>query len=205
MIGRANDIYKRFDLGIHAMTSIIKEIPTSEMNILSFPVKKLEDMINELNLTKSVRFLGYHENIEIYLKNSSLHILPSIWEAYPMVLSETKIFGIPSIITGLDYLALSKNGTIIIYDDEPDSIAKEAIKILKNKNYRKKLGEEARISMKNINNSLIAKRWVKLLLSVYNENKLSSLDLSETKKIISNSEAEKILGNQLKQIGRAHV
>ena len=200
MIGRANDIYKRFDLGIHAMTSIIKEIPTCEMNILSFPVKKLEDMINELNLTKNVRFIGYQENIEIYYKNCSLHILPSILESYSMVLSEAKIFGIPSIITGLDYLALSKKGTIIIYDDEPDSIAKEAIKILKNKNYRKKLGEEARISMKNLKNSLIAKRWVKLLLSVYNENKLSSLDLSGTKKKISNYEAEKILHNQLKLI-----
>ena len=197
MIGRANDIYKRFDLGIHAMTGIIKEVPKCEMNILSFSVKKLEDMINELNLTESIRFLGYHENIEIYLKNSSLHILPSISEAYPMVLSETKIFGIPSIIIGLDYLALSKKGTIIIYDDEPDSIAKEAIKILKNKTYRKKLGEEARISMKNIKNSLIAKRWVKILLAVYNENKLSSLNLSGAKKTISNYEAEKILYNQL--------
>ena len=49
-----------------------------------------------------------------------------------MALGEAKIFGIPSIICGLDFLSLAKGGTVIIYDDNPDTIAKEAIKILKN-------------------------------------------------------------------------
>lgn len=40
MIGRANDILKRFELGIKAMEYIIKEIPECEMNIVSFPEKK---------------------------------------------------------------------------------------------------------------------------------------------------------------------
>ena len=47
-----------------------------------------------------------------------------------MVLAETKIFGIPNIVLGLDYLTIVKGGTIIIYDDEPYSIAREAIKII---------------------------------------------------------------------------
>ena len=58
-----------------------------------------------------------------------------------MVLSETKIFGIPSIIIGLDYLTLAKKGNVIIYDDNPSAIAKEAIKILKNEKNRKFLGK----------------------------------------------------------------
>ena len=69
-----------------------------------------------------------------------------------MVLAEAKIFGIPSIICGLDFLVLSKGGTVILYDDDPDIIAKESIKILKNDRYRKKLGKEARKSMKNRKN-----------------------------------------------------
>ena len=54
-----------------------------------------------------------------------------------MALVEAKLFGIPTIICGLDFLSLAKGGTIIIYDDNPDTIAKEAIKILKNEKYRK--------------------------------------------------------------------
>ena len=138
MIGRANDPLKRFDLGIKAMTYIINAIPECRMNILSFIDGKCEELIKELKLEKYVRFVGYHKNIEEYLKNSSLHILPSLTESYPMVLSETNIFGIPSIIIGLDYLALANKGNVIIFDDNPQVIAIEAIKILKNDNYRKK-------------------------------------------------------------------
>ena len=197
MIGRANDIFKRFDLGIKAMESIIKEIPQCKMNILSFPEKNLEILIQNLNLQNYVKFVGYHTNIDIFLKNSSLHILPSISEAYPMVLSETKIFGIPSIIIGLDYITLAKKGTIIIYDDNPNAIAKEAIKILKNDEYRKILGKEARKSMKIHNNSIIAKKWTNLLLSVYKGKELNFMKRSKIVRTISEIEAKKILKNQL--------
>ena len=197
MIGRANDVLKRFDLGIKAMKSITKEIPECEMNIVSFPEKKYEILIKTLNLEKIVRFVGYNEKIEIFLKNSSLHILPSIAEAYPMVLSETKIFGIPSIIMGLDYLTLAKGGTVIIYDDDPNSIAKEAIKILKNDNYRKFLGIEARRSMKNHKNVIIAKKWLKLILSVYKGHKPHFFKTSKYKGTVSEKEAKQILKNQL--------
>ena len=197
MIGRADDALKRFDLGIIAMETIIKEIPDCEMNIISFPVKKYEKLIKNLNLEKKVRFVGYQEKIENFLKNSSLHIFPSITEAYPMVLSETKIFGIPSIIIGLDYLTLAKRGIVVIYDDDPSAIAKEAIKILKNESYRKFLGKEARRSMKKHKNSIIAKKWLQLILSVYKGKKPHFLKNSEAQKSISEKEAEKILNNQL--------
>ena len=50
----------------------------------------------------------------------------------------------------------------------PESIAKESIKIMKNKKYLKKLGRKARLSMKRFNNIQLAKKWIKLILSVYN-------------------------------------
>ena len=145
-IGRIENI-KRFDIGIKSMINIIKEIPDCKMYLLSSVDKELDELIKSLNLEKYVIFTEYQKNIEPYLKNASLHIFPSIADSYGMVLSETKIFWIPTILCGLDYLALAKGGTIIIYDDNPATVAKEAIKILKNETYRKKLGVEARKSM----------------------------------------------------------
>ena len=116
-----------------------------------------------------------------------------------MVLGEVKIFGIPSILCGLDYIILSKGGTIIIYDDSPETIAKEAIKILNDDNYRKRLGKEARKSMKKYKNEYIVKKWEKLLLSVYNgidEYSFSKLFSNYYKKI-TEKEANIILSNQL--------
>jgi glycosyltransferase involved in cell wall biosynthesis len=197
MIGRASDLLKRFYLGIKSMEIIIKEIPSCIMNIVSYPEKNCKKLIEYLKLEKNVKFVGYQKNIEIFLKNSSLHILTSISEAYPMVLGETKIFGIPSIIIGLDYLTLSKNGTVIIYDDNPNIIAREAINILKNSSYRKHLGMQARLSMKGYKNSIIAKKWVRLLLLVYKGKKQTLLKKLLNKKIITKNEAENILNNQL--------
>ena len=115
-----------------------------------------------------------------------------------MVLSVTKIYGIPTILCGLDYLALAKGGTVIIYDDNPETIAKESIKILKYETYRKILGMEARKSMEKRTNKLLAERWIKLLLAIYKDDKESIQKLNENK--ITEEEAEQILNNQLKLI-----
>ena len=197
MIGRASDPIKRYDLGIKAMKEIIKEIPECIMNIVSSANSNLVKLIKDMNLENNVKFTGYQNNIEYYLKNSSLHILSSLSESYPMVLGEAKIFGIPSILCGLDYLTLAKGGTVIIYDDNPLTIANEAIKILKNYEYRLKLGKEARESMKKRTNDLIAKKWVNVLLSVYKGNDKYFKKLSNENNI-SEKEATQILNNQLK-------
>ena len=200
MVGRGNDPSKRFELGIFAMKTIIKEIPDCKMNIISKNFSNLINMVQILNLNEYIKITGYQKNPESYYKNASLHIFPSICDTYPMVISETKIFGIPTIICGLDYLALAQEGTVIIHDNEPNSLAREAIKILKNDMYRKKLGIEARESMKKIKNDLIAKKWAKLLLSVYKGvDELSFQKLfNDNHKRINQDEADMILNNQLK-------
>ena len=197
MIGRVNDPIKRFDLGLRIMERIIEEVPDCKMNIVSKSSKKYEKLIHKLKLEKYVKFVGFKNDIKIYLKNSSLHLFPSLSESYPMVLSETKIFGIPSIICGLDYLALAKGGTIIIYDDNPVTIAKEAIKLMKDDSLRKKLGNEARKSMKKRKNENIAKKWVKLFLSIYKGNELIFKKISDDHDKITEKEANTILNNQL--------
>ena len=201
MVGRASDPIKRYDLGIKAMRNIIKELPECKMNIVSSPNLRLERLIKIFDLENNVKFVGFTKNIEIHLKDASLHIFPSVSETYPMVLGEAKIFGIPTIICGLDYLSLAKGGTVIIYDDNPETIAKEAIKILKNETYRKILGKEARESMVKHKNKLIAKKWVKILMSVYNGDDEMFHNLNGNNNI-SDYEAETILSNQLKMLKR---
>ena len=200
MIGRGDDKSKRFTFGIRAMTFIIKEILDSKMNILSNNDKILDELIQSLELKNFVSIVGYQKNPEHYLRNSSLHIFPSICDTYPMVLSETKIFGIPTILCGLDYLALAKKGTIIIHDNDPYILAKESIKILKDKNYRKKLGFEARQSMQKIKNKFIIKKWIKLLLAIYNDNYNSSMfkNFEDNHIQITEKQANIILNYQLK-------
>ena len=172
MIGRGNDKLKRFELGIEAMKHIIKEIPDCEMKVISNLdyVDYLKQLTIFLNLQNNIKFVGYTTMPEIYFKNASLHIFPSISESFGLALSETKIFGIPTILVGLDYMSIVKGGTVIIYDDNSKTIAQKAIIILKNETLRKKLGKDARKSMKKFENKMLLKKWIKLILSIYNGN-----------------------------------
>jgi glycosyltransferase involved in cell wall biosynthesis len=201
MIGRANDINKRFELGIQCMDYIIKEIKEVKMEIISSldNIIFLQNLIYNLNLERNIKFSGYNSDPEIYFKNASLHIFPSLAEAFPMVLCETKIYGIPNILLGLDYISLSKGGTVIIYDEKMETLAKESLKIIKNEIYRKKLGREARLSMHNFDNKLLLKKWIKLILSVYNGD-IYYENLKKKDIKLSNTTAFDILGNQLKLI-----
>ena len=198
MIGRANDRMKRFDLGLKAMKYIVKKVPESQMLIISdfFGSKYLMNLTNSLNLKNNVKFVGYALKPEIYFQNASLHIFPTIIECFPMVLSETKVYGIPSIITGIDYVSAAKGGVINVNNDDPKTIANESIKILKDFDYRKKLGKIARESMKKFKNEITAKKWIELILAVYNGeyyyNKLKEEDIKITEK-----EAINYLQNQL--------
>ena len=201
MIGRANDKMKRFDLGILSMKYIIKEIPDCEIKIIYnlHGTKYLKDLIDKLNLKKNVKFEGFTLNPEMYYINASLHIFPTVVECFPMVLSETKIYGIPSIISGINYVSISTGGVINIDDDNPKKIAKESIKIIKNNEYRKNLGKIARESMKKFKNELTLRKWIELILAVY-KGEYYYNKLKEENKKISEKEAINHLENQIKLI-----
>ena len=198
MIGRADDKYKRFNLGIQAMEYIVKEMPKIEMKIISkiFDIDNLKNIIANLNLEKNIDFDKYTSIPEKYFRKISLNIITSISESFCLVLSETKLYGIPNILIGIDYITIGDKGTVIIYNDSPESLAKECIKILKNEKFRNKLGREGRRSMKQFKNEVLLNKWINLILSIYSGNvfyeKLRKLDKKLSEKKIIN-----ILNNQI--------
>ena len=198
MIGRGSDRLKRFELGIKAMKYITYEIPDCQMKIIS-DLSQLDLLINLVKILKLenfIKFVGYTPIPEIYFKNASLHIFPTISESFGLSLSETKLYGIPSILCGIDYLSIINGGIIIIYDDEPRSISKQSLKILKNENYRKKLGKEARESMYKFQNEITLKKWIKLIISIYKGYNYYK-ELTNYDKILSENQSLNIIKNQI--------
>ena len=65
------------------------------------------------------------------------------------------------------------------------------------KEYRKRLGKEARISMKKFSNDLILNDWIKLILSI-NKGQYYYNKLREEKQKLSQNDVTKILNNQIK-------
>ena len=199
MIGRIHDKFKRFDLGVQAMEYIIQEIKESEMRIISKSdgINDLDFLIKNINMNNYIRFVGYSSLPDIHYKNASLHIFPTVSEAFPMVLCETKIYGIPNILLGLDYVSVAKGGTIIIYDDNPESLAKEAILLLKNNKIKEQLSKEARSSMKKYNNQLLFNDWINLIISIYKGENYYQ-ELNNKNNISSEKNAIRIINNQVR-------
>lgn len=202
MVGRASDKYKRFELRLLAFEYISLYIPESKMTIISSinETSFLSELKYNLYSKQNVEFPGYISELKPYYKNSSLHIIPSICESFSMVLCETKIFGIPNILLGLEYLSAFSGGTVIIYDDSPESLAKESVKILNDYNYRKILGQQARLSMEKFNNTKLLKRWIILIFSVFKRNNNYYQKMLNEDKKLSKEEAINILKHEVNLI-----
>jgi glycosyltransferase involved in cell wall biosynthesis len=80
---------KRFYIGREIMEYIIKEIPNCEFNIISGLTKidNLEKLVNNIDLNNNIKFNGYSSSLEIYFRNASLNLIPSISESFSMVLT----------------------------------------------------------------------------------------------------------------------
>ena len=198
MIGRGRDKLKRYSLGIKAMEYIKMHIPECKMEIVSniSQIDYLKTMAKNLNLEYYINFIEYSSNPDVYFKNISLHIFPTISESFGLVLCEAKIYGIPTILVGLDYVSISKGGTINIYDDTVESISIQAIKLLNNTKSRKKLGNESRKSMKIFNNNNLFLKWIKVILSIYNGD-IYYQKLRNEDKIFPKKKIMKTVRNQL--------
>ena len=184
MFGRGDDPIKNFDLGIKTMKYIVQKIPEAKLFIVSYgELANLKQLVEELNIEKNVIFAGYRVNLSDILKNSSLNLFLSYAEAFPNVLSESKIYGVPTILLGMEYMTLFKDGTVLVKNDFPETIADAAIKILKDEKYRKKLGKEARKSVAKIKNEMIVKRWVHIIKAIYKGKEKIQKIINEEEKI----------------------
>jgi glycosyltransferase involved in cell wall biosynthesis len=100
--------------------------------------QKLEDIVKNLKLEKTVIFKGAIQNIEIpkYLFQANIFVLPSLSEGFPNVILEAMAAGLPIVSTNVDGLSeLIKNeeNGYLVDPKNPDQLAQKILKILKNK------------------------------------------------------------------------
>ena len=151
------DIFNIF----HKKNKEWKLVIVGEGNLKDKYLKK----IKEYGLEKFIKIDNYSKNVTDYYLNSSVYLLPSLYEGFPMVLTEAVEFGLPvisfNIAAAPELIKNDKNGFIVSnYDTE-----KYADCMLKLANDPKKLQEFGKYSRQisvGRPNEAIVKKWIDL-------------------------------------------
>ena len=175
ILGRLNDFIKGVKYAIEAMQYIVKEVPDATLNLFSSDgrIQFLKNLTRDLNLTKNVIFRSNTYNLSQLFYNSSVHMYTSLSEAFPMALNEGKAYGMPVVGFNVPYSNPYKEGFIGVELFDVKGLARETIKLLKDYDYRKKKGEEAKKSLEMFKNNETVEIWGRLcdaLLSNNSEN-----------------------------------
>ena len=167
IVGRIDDVIKGAQFGVKAMKEVIQEIPDSQLTIVSeYHDPKIKKLVKELNIQNNVKFMPHSHNISEYYLKASVLIVASVSESFPMVMNEGKAHGLPIVAHNIDYSPSFQEGVITVDMFDYKAMGKEIIKLLKDYNYRKKKGMEAKLSLDMYKNSETIETWGRLFRSL---------------------------------------
>ncbi|GAB1260692.1 glycosyltransferase family 4 protein [Aurantivibrio plasticivorans] len=98
MVGRLAPV-KNHVRALHAFRKIVSEHPQAKLVIVGrgSVEAQLQLLIDEMELTKQVRLLGFRSDVPELLKRCDVFLMPSVRESFGMALSEAMLSGVPAI------------------------------------------------------------------------------------------------------------
>lgn len=130
-------------------------------------IPQMQKYINNNHLQNNVIFHGKKVQTEIaeFYKKSACVLFTSEMEGYPMVILESKAYGLPLVMYDLPYLSLVKDGKGILTSQIGDiaAMSKHLIKLLTNDSYKADLGKAARESFESFNAYNLEKTWSNII------------------------------------------
>lgn len=129
---------------LRAMKKIIEQKNNTRLIIIGVgPQKKeLQKLTEKLKIQEKVNFLGQCENIPKMLKSSDLFVLPSVKEAFGLVLLEAMAAQLPIVATnvgGIPEIIQDRKTGFLVEPHDADALAKTILMLLKNKPLREKI------------------------------------------------------------------
>ena len=155
---------KGFDRLIQVHKKLLQENLTHQILIVGdgYDFEKLKKLTEDLNVTDTVKLLGYKENPYPYIKNADFYILSSRYEGFPTVLFEAITLKKKIIATDVSGVReMLDNGKLgLIVENSEDGIYEGMKKALQNpedfKNYEENLnGYQMPFNLENSVKSII--------------------------------------------------
>lgn len=166
-VGRL-DYQKSFDRLIQVWEKVHKVIPEWKLDIFGQGEWKdmLQQMIDERSLQDVVKLNAPTKNIGKEYAESSMIVMSSHYEGFPMVLVEAMACGLPAVCFDFkcgprDIINEEENG-LIVPDGDLEGLAEAMIRLMKDDELRKKMGENAKAVVEKYSEEKVMSKWMKL-------------------------------------------
>jgi len=114
--------------------------------------KNLLKLCEDLNISDKVVFAGWQNNLENYYKDADIYISTSLYEGYGISVVEAAHFGLPLVLSDVgvaNEFFFDGEEAFILKPKDTDAFARAMIKLSKNPELIKTMGEKARDSVKS--------------------------------------------------------
>lgn len=159
---------KGYDLLIKVWDEVHRHCPNWTLDIVGDGEdrEKLQKMIDDFNLTKSVCLKHSTPQIAQEYQNASIVVLSSRYEGLPMILLEAQTFGLPIVSFKCkcgpkDVITDGVDG-YLMEEGDIKGMADRIIALINDERLRKEMGKAARISSERYSEEMIMRQWVGL-------------------------------------------
>lgn len=181
-VGRINGVQKRQEILIKAFEKVKEQFPEWKVNLIGGTGSKselnyktyLENYIYNNSLNTKISLLGEKKNVNNFLVQSDIFAFPSAYEGMPLALTEAMAAGLPAI----GYKSCPSVNELIVdgyngflCEDGIDDFAEKLKILMEDAELRKKMGQNARESMKQFAPEKIWNEWEALINKVVTESK----------------------------------
>lgn len=162
---------KGFDRLIQAWSRLYKQYPDWQLYIFGDGPERstLEALVHKLRLEDVVFLSPPTTQIEKEYLKSSLYVMSSRYEGFPMVLLEAMSYGLPIVSfncpCGPAELVQDTFG-YLVRDGDISQLSQQLKKLMENLPLRKEFGKNASLAVQNYGQPEIMQKWNDLLISV---------------------------------------
>jgi len=166
-VGRL-DYQKSFDRLIVVWEKVHEKMPDWRLDIFGQGEWKdmLQRMIDERGLQDCVRLNGPTKDIGKEYAESSMLVMSSHYEGFPMVMIEAMACGLPAVCFDFkcgprDIIVEGENG-LIVPDGDIEGLAEAIVRLMRDDELRKRMGENAKRVVETYSEERVMGQWINL-------------------------------------------